>query len=147
MYVPVLESTGWCNSAASWAACPAGVVQSQQDRVNDPVSDREKAREMAEGRLGLAGIRLEPPGPHAAARISAIRLLRHFLAAAFRPPSRFALSYLASARRVPLPAVRFLSSSAVLAAVRGAAVRAGAGGRRRCGAGRFSCSRRVNGHG
>ena len=43
------------------------------------------------------------------------------------------LSYPASARRVPLPAVRFLSSSAVLAVAGGAAVRAGAGGRRRCG--------------
>src|SRR5690348_17266872 len=96
MYVPVLESIGWCNSATSWGACPAGVVQSQQDQVNDPVSDREKAREMAEDRHGLAGIRLGPPGPHAAARITAIRLLRHFLAAAFAPPSRFALSYPAS---------------------------------------------------
>ena len=56
-------------------------------------------------------------------------------------------SYPASARRVPLPAIRFLPSSAMLAAAGSAAVRAGAGGQQHCGAGTFPCSRRLHGHG
>jgi hypothetical protein len=47
MYVPVLESIGRSNSAGAWGARTAGVVHSQQDQVNDLVSDQEKVQEIA----------------------------------------------------------------------------------------------------
>jgi len=78
---------------------------------------------------------------------SAIRLPRRCPDSRIPAAFSFRAGLILLQRRVPLPAVRFLPSFAVLAAVAGAAVRAGAGGRRRCGADRFSCFRRVNGHG
>jgi hypothetical protein len=87
-----LESIGWCNSAASWGACPAGVVRSQQDQVNDPVSDPEKAQEMAEAGTDWPGFSSGCLGGPQRAGISAIWRPRHFLAAGFLPLSRFALA-------------------------------------------------------
>ena len=108
---------------------------------------------MAEGRHGVAGIRLGPPGPHAAARISAIRLLRHFLAAACSAAFSFRLvlscfspclilfrggSRVRRYGSCRLPRCWPLRAAPLCALVPAAGA---------CGAGRFSCSRRVNGHG